>query len=167
LSDKKEEKNMNWLTTNGGRRAGSDFVDLHRGMDRLLEDVFSGFGRPTGLSLTNLQDAFAPDMDIVETEKAYELTAELPGMAEQDVDVELADGVLTIAGEKKSEHEENRKGVYRVERSYGKFQRRFALPADVEADKVEARVKDGVLRLVLPKAETAGSKVKKIQVRRS
>jgi HSP20 family protein len=133
-------------------------------MDRLLEDVFSGFGQPASLRMATLQGAFAPNMDIAETDAAYELTAELPGMRQEDIDIQLDDNVLTLSGEKKSDHEGGDKNVYRVERSYGSFQRRFTLPADVEADKAEARFKDGVLRLTLPKAEVAKSNVRKIQV---
>ncbi|NIP41201.1 MAG: Hsp20 family protein, partial [candidate division Zixibacteria bacterium] len=80
-----------------------------------------------------------------ETDKAYEMSVELPGLEPGDVDISIADNILTISGEKKAEKEEKDKRYYRVERSYGSFQRRIPQPNEIKADKIEARFKNGVL----------------------
>jgi len=98
---------------------------------------------------------WAPPVDIQETEKEYLIKAELPEMKKEDVKVEVLDGVLTIEGERAQEKEEKGKKFHKVERSYGKFVRQFALPAEVEAAKVEAEYKDGVLNVHLPKTAVA------------
>ena len=89
--------------------------------------------------------AAVPAVDIAETDKAYEITAELPGMDEKNIEVKFADGVLTIRGEKKDEKEEKKKDYYLSERSYGSFQRSFQVPDGVDTDKIEATFKKGVL----------------------
>ena len=106
-----------------------------------------------------------PAMDVAETDKAYEITAELPGMSESDVEVVAANGVLTIKGEKKEEKEEKKKDYYLSERRYGSFERRMQIPEDVEADKIEAAFKKGVLTVTLPKKPEAQKPAKKIEVK--
>jgi HSP20 family protein len=93
--------------------------------------------------------------------------AELPGVEEKDLDLQLAEGMLTIKGEKKQEREEGEKGkgYYMMERSYGSFFRRIPLPTEVQEDKVEARFKNGVLMVSLPKSPEATAKVKRIEVK--
>ena len=108
----------------------------------------------------------APAIDIVEQDKSYQVTAELPGMGEKDIDVKFADGVLTIKGEKKEESEEKQKDYYRSERRFGAFQRSFRVPDGVEADKIEANVKDGILTVLLPKSDDAKNREKKIQIKK-
>ena len=98
---------------------------------------------------------WTPRVDIVEDEKEILVKAELPEMKKEDVKVEVLDGVLTIEGERAQEKEEKGKKFHKVERSYGKFVRQFALPAEVEAAKVEAEYKDGVLNVHLPKTAVA------------
>ena len=92
----------------------------------------------------------APVVDVVEKDKEYEITAELPGLDEKNIEVKLSDDVLTIKGEKKEEKEEKQKDYYLSERRYGSFQRSFRLPDGVDAEKIEARFKNGVLTLSLP-----------------
>ena len=106
---------------------------------------------------------WAPAVDVAETEKEYVIKADLPELKKEDVKVELLDGVLTVEGERKQEKEEKGKTFHRVERSYGKFVRRFALPTEVDAAKVQAEFKDGVLSVHLPK--TAVAKPKAIEVK--
>jgi len=98
---------------------------------------------------------WAPAVDIQETDKEYLIKAELPEMKKEDVKVEVLDGVLTIEGERTQEKEEKGKKFHKVERSYGKFVRQFALPTEVEAAEVQAEYKDGVLNVHLPKAAAA------------
>ena len=108
--------------------------------------------------------AFSPVVDIVETENDIMVTAEIPGMEQKDLDVNLSGDVLTIKGEKKAEHEEKGDNFHRIERSYGSFSRSIPLPCEVQADKVEAGYKGGVLTLKLPKSESCRKKAVKITV---
>jgi HSP20 family protein len=120
-------------------------MTLHREMNRLFDDVFRGFG-----ALMEGQFGW-PKIELSETDKALTIWAELPGMTEKDVQIEIANGVLTIRGEKRSERKDE--GRYFTERYYGTFQRQIAIE-DVAVDKAEASFKNGVLTISLPKAET-------------
>ncbi len=104
-------------------------------------------------------------MDVSETGKKIVVNAEIPGMDPKDIDISLNGRVLTIKGERKQEQEEKEKRYHHIERRYGFFSRSFELPADVNANKVTANYKDGVLKLNLPK--TKGPSVKKIEVKTS
>jgi HSP20 family protein len=106
-----------------------------------------------------------PAVDVAETDKAYEITAELPGMEDKNVEVRLANGVLSIKGEKQEEKEQKDKNYYRRERSFGSFERSFQVPDDVDADKIEASFKNGVLSVILPKSAEAQQQAKKIEVK--
>ena len=98
---------------------------------------------------------WSPAVDVQETEKEYLLKADLPEVKKEDVKVDVKEGVLTVEGERKQEKEEKGKKFHRVERSYGKFVRRMALPTDVDDQKIAAEFKDGVLNVHLPKSPTA------------
>jgi len=106
--------------------------------------------------------AWAPALDIAERKDAYLVTVELPGVKLDDLDITLEDGLLTIQGERHFAHDSSEEQVHRVERSSGAFRRSITLPAHVVADEVEATIEDGVLRILVPKAEEA--KPKRIQV---
>jgi HSP20 family molecular chaperone IbpA len=106
-----------------------------------------------------------PAVDVAETDKAYEIAAELPGMAEKDVEVKLANEVLTIKGEKQEEKEEKKTGYHVSERRYGAFQRSFRILDGVDKNKLEASFKNGVLKVTLPKTKEAQRAVKKIDVK--
>jgi HSP20 family protein len=136
------------------------FMTLHREMNRLFDEAFRGFGG-TGLS-PFMEGQFGwPKIELSETDKALTISAELPGMTEKDVQIEIANGVLTISGEKKSERKDD--GKYFTERYYGSFQRQIALE-DLEEDKAEASFKNGVLTISLPKAENPRAGVKRIAI---
>jgi HSP20 family protein len=107
-----------------------------------------------------------PAVDFVDNDKSYVVTAELPGMSESDVDVKYVDGMLTIRGEKKEEKEEKKKDYYLAERRYGSFQRAFQVPNDVDADRIEAAFKNGVLTVTLPKSAEAVKSEKKIEIKK-
>lgn len=124
--------------------------------DRLFDDFYP-------LSILKEKDEWLPAFDINENEKEYVVTAELPGMEVKDIDVTLSDGILTVKGEKKKEHEDKGENYHRIERSYGSFHRSFSIPGKVKTDSVDANYKDGVLRLTLPKTEESESK--KIEVK--
>jgi HSP20 family protein len=137
-------------------RAGTLFDAFRREMDDVV-------GRLQEWNPREGSTWFSPRTNVAETEKAYELTVDLPGLAPDDFSVELQDGHLTITGTRKEETEEKGKTYHRVERLHGEFRRSFSLGRDIDADKVEAQYKDGVLRIVVPKAEEV--RPKKIDVK--
>jgi HSP20 family protein len=155
-------------------QARQPFDSLRREVDRLFEEFDLGFWRsPFRRSVFDIEPLWrrewtwgaVPAVDIAEKDKAYEITAELPGMDEKDIEVKIAAGNLTIKGEKHEEKEEKKKGYYLQERHYGSFGRRFRIPEGVDADKIEASFKRGLLRVTLPKTPEAQKPEKKIKVK--
>lgn len=143
-------------------RTDDPFASLQRQMNRLFDDAFSGYAP---LARTGNGAAIAPSIDVKETDKAIEVEAELPGVDEKDVQVTIADNILTIKGEKKAEREENKKDYFVSERSYGSFLRSFELPAGIDAANVDATFTKGVLKVTLPKTAAAEAKAKKIEIK--
>lgn len=128
--------------------AGTSLFDLSREMNRLFDDLMdqdgdSGFYARAGMA--------APAMDIHQSDNEVEITAELPGVKEEDIDITIDDGTLTLRGEKKSSREDE-EGGYR-ERTYGSFERRITLPGNIDEDNCSASFSDGVLTITLPKKE--------------
>ena len=154
-------------------QAWRPFETLRREIDRLFDDFDGGLWRsPFRGSLfdvapfTRGQSAWAaPAVDIAESEKGYEITADMPGMDEKNIEVKYSDGLLTIKGEKQEEKEEKKKDYHLQERSYGSFQRTFQVPDGVDADKIEAHFKKGVLTVTLPKSAEAQKAERKITVK--
>ena len=136
------------------------FTQLRDEVNRLLEGSLSGFMGNMGLF-----GGWSPAIDVYQDKDKVYVRAELPGMKREEIDVSLHDGVLTISGEVKREHEEKdrKSDTYREERYYGRFHRSVTLPADVDPNKVSAVYRDGILEIELPKAETA--KPKQIEVK--
>jgi HSP20 family protein len=153
-------------------RGWHPFESLHREIDRLFDDFGMGFRWPFGRSLA-AEPLFAreptwpkmPAVDVVESEKGYEITADLPGMEEKNIEVKVTGGVLTMKGERQEEKEEKRQDYYLQERSFGSFQRSFELPESIDVDKIEASFKNGVLNVKLPKKAEAQKLAKKIEVK--
>jgi HSP20 family protein len=147
------------------------FERLRREMDRVIDefDWRSPFRRSVfdiePLWRRELSWTATPAVDIAEKDKAYEVTAELPGMDENNIEVKVANGMLTIKGEKKEEKEEKKKDYYHSERRYGSFERRFQVPDGVDTSKIEASFKKGVLTVTLPKTAEAQAAEKKIAVK--
>ena len=150
------------------------FESLRREMDRLFDSFDSGFWRsPFGRSVFDVEPFWrrestwtaAPAVDVAESEKAYEITAELPGMDEKNIEVKLVNGNLTIKGEKQEEKEEKKKDYYLSERRFGSFERSFGVPHSVDPSKIEASFKKGVLTVTLPKKAEAQTPAKKIEVK--
>ena len=108
------------------------------------------FGQESGM--VGREFDFLPEANVTETDKAIEVAIDLPGMKPEDVKVEILEGRLWISGEKKEEEEEKGKTYHRIERKYGQFRRVLPLPTKVEAERVEAQMNEGVLKIVLPKA---------------
>lgn len=140
--------------------SSSVFSALQREVDRLFDD----FARTTWSPFSS-NGAFGAvvKMDVAETKDGIELTAELPGLEEKDVEVTLSDRMLTISGEKQADKEEKQKNYYFAERSYGAFSRSIELPADIDAGKIKAVITNGVLKVSLPR--TAKAEAKKIEVK--
>ncbi len=154
-------------------QAWRPFETLRREVDRLFEDFDGGFWQsPFRRSILDMrpfgglaQRWAAPAVDIVEKEKSYEISAELPGIDEKNIEVKLSNGDLTIKGEKHAEKEEKKRDYYLHERSFGTFERSFAVPDGVDAEKIEANFKKGVLTVTLPKKPGAIKPEKKIEVK--
>src|ERR1043165_4506706 len=142
-------------------RQESPFLSLQREVDRLFDDFSRGF--PALPTLSSGAVELMPSMDVTETDKEIEITAELPGLEEKDVQINLADNLLTIRGEKKAEKEQKEKDYRLVERSYGSFARTLELPEGVNPDAVKATIDKGVLKVTVPKP--APAQVKKIDVK--
>ena len=133
-----------------------------------VQKTFEDFSRRSPFARFS-SDVLSPRIDVAESKDAIEVTAELPGVDEKDVDVTLADDVLTIRGEKKSEREgqDKDRNWHVVERSYGSFSRAIPLPFEPDAAKVEAKFDKGVLRIRLPKSEEVTKKEQKIEIKKT
>lgn len=138
---------------------------LHRSIDRLFAETWNGGFGPSLLSDPWAARRVTPSVDVVEDEKAFRVSVELPGMSDKDVAVTLDDRTLVIRGEKKEEKEKKEKDVYRRERAYGSFRRTIELPGEVDAAKIEAKFRDGVLTIDLPKTAESQQRVKQIPVK--
>lgn len=142
-------------------------------MDRLFDSFSQRFGFPSmhrmfeAEPLVRYETSFifpVPAVDVVEDDKAYRISAELPGMEEKNVDLSVENDVLTIRGEKQEEKEQKEKNYYLSERRYGSFQRSFQLPDSVDQDKIEASFEKGVLTVTLPKKPGEATQKKKISI---
>lgn len=130
-----------------------------------LQDEFTRFFEGFGDGLGVVEEDFTLAIDVRETDDAYVVEADVPGMKKEDVSIEVNDDVLTIKGERKSEHEETRKDYYRIERQSGSFRRCITIPGGFKADAVDAKFEEGVLRVTLPKPDDA--KPRRIEVKTS
>jgi len=139
------------------RNEANPFLALHREMNRLFDDAFRSFD----VAPFSSQAMGWPNVEVNENGNEVKVIAELPGLEEKDVNLELRDGLLTISGEKRSETEDKERRF--SERYYGRFERSVPVD-DVDQDKVEASFKNGVLTVTLPKVPTAQQKVKQIAI---
>jgi HSP20 family protein len=149
------------------------FEALRNQVDRLFHDFQTGFLQaPSYRSLLDIEPFWrrdfgfnvTPAIDIVEKDKAFEVTAELPGLDVKNIDLQLSDNVLTIKGEKQEEKEETAKDHYISERRYGSFRRSLQVPDSIDTNKIEASFKGGVLTVTLPKSPDAQKNQKTIPV---
>ena len=138
----------------------SELLDMRGEMDRLFGSLFGG--APATLAAT--EDVWIPAVDIHETKDSFIVEAELPGMKQDDIQITIVDNTLTLKGARRREREAREDGYTRIERAYGTFQRALALPSVVDATKVRAKYKDGLLHIELPKKEEAKPKEIKVQV---
>jgi len=152
---------------------GADsLMSLHREMDRWFDDAFRSFGMPWSRerlgsklpSVANTPSFFQPRIDVAGDDNCYEISLDVPGLTESDLTLQVRDDVLTIKGQKEERKEEKGKQYYRVERSYGSFQRMLDLPDDANTDEIKAKLDKGVLRLVIPRRAGAEQDVKRITI---
>ena len=147
------------------REPESRMMSLRDEMDRLFDDFLTGFGTPVGAAAHPLAAReFMPQVDVSETDGQVKVSAELPGMTEQDINVELDEDMLTISGEKKEEEEKEKGGRYWRETAYGHFSRDVPLPTGVDTDNAKASFKNGKLRVIVPKSEQAKQKRKPLEI---
>lgn len=142
--------------------------EMHQEMDRIFDSFFGdAFGRaPLSTAVSSLSP-MALQLDIAETDKAYVVTAELPGLEEKDVDITLTDGILTLKGEKQQEEEKEGKTFHRMERRYGSFKRVLQLPGDADENAISATMKNGILQIEIGKSAKAEPASRKIEIRKA
>lgn len=136
-----------------------NFANTETGFDRLINDVFSGFNRMPN----TFGDNWSPRVDISESKDNFAVAIDLPGIEKEDLSIHVKDAVLTIKGEKKAEDKQEGVNYLRMERNFGEFERQFKLSKNIITDQIAAEYKNGVLNIVLPKAEEA--KPKEIEVK--
>ena len=151
--------------TPGAFSTGGPLMGLHREMDRLFNEALKSFGAPSlnreGSSLSSL---YRPQIDVSGDDNQYEIALDVPDMSESDISIDVRGDVLTIRGQKEQRSENKDKHFYRVERSYGSFQRTLSLPDDANADEIQAQLDKGVLRLVIPRRQVPHKDVKRIPI---
>lgn len=184
-------KPWNWFKheegDNGGRRelpvirdrapspslnSPASLLSLHHEMDRWFDEAFKSFGipsLPTGLGSIRSTgggpgEFYRPQIDVSGDDNCYQISLDVPGLSEDDLSLELKDDVLTIRGQKEERNESKDRQYYRVERSYGSFQRTLALPDDADVDEIRASLDKGVLHLEIPRRSGTSSNVRRIAI---
>ena len=154
------QENTGGVVPSAGARGMLDpFSQLRSEMDTL----FGRYFRPAPPNGANGDMLVA--LDVAETDKAYEFKLDVPGVKREDIDIDYSQGRLSVSGERKHEKTEEKKAYRRSERSFGAFSTSMALPADVDSDKIQAELKDGVLSISVPKSDDARKQAKKISVK--
>lgn len=171
----REENQIGNLTAQQEAPSFGSLARLHQEMDRLFENAFRDFRLPSDFSLPSVKLGhlfenvlLRPKVDVASTDKEYTITFEIPGVDEDDVKLELAhDGTLTVKGEKRQEKERKDKSFYRVERSYGSFQRTLSLPEDADHESINASFKNGVLTITCARKAVAQAPTRRIEIRKA
>lgn len=149
----------------------SPIMRLHQDIDRLFEEAFSGFGSlPSALDTSFFSEQtnlLKPNINIESDNKNYVITLEVPGVDENDVELDITNNTLIIKGEKRQKKESKEKEFHRMERTYGKFQRVLSLPEDATQDDIQADFKDGVLTINIPRKEVAETNVRHIDIKKA
>lgn len=146
------------------RRADDPFAAFQRDMNRMFDELWRDFDVAPQAGNGGLVTMVAPSLDVSEDDKTIRVAAELPGVDEKDIEVTLADGRLTIRGEKKQEKEEKEKNYYLMERSYGAFERSLPIGTEIDEKAISAAFDKGVLTVTLPKTQAAQVKSRKIPI---
>ncbi|MBX7146071.1 MAG: Hsp20/alpha crystallin family protein [Alphaproteobacteria bacterium] len=142
-------------------------VSFQNEMNKLFSDFFSDISLPSWFNRNENSFSIIPAIDVVENNKEFKITVELPGMDAKDVQVNCSEGYVTIKGEKKQENKEEHEGYFRQERSYGSFHRAVTLPDIANLDKAEANFKNGILTLSVPKKVGTQTKERKIEIKQA
>lgn len=158
-------------------QAVGSFMQLHRQMDRLFDDVWHSFGfpsssrlmQPSSLMGSNLLGGsllgdYRAKLDVSGNNNEYEVSIDLPGFSEDDIEIELNGNILTVKGQKEEKNESKEKQYYRIERSSGSFQRTLSLPEDANRDDISANMKNGLLVITIPRKELPKDDVKRISI---
>ena len=173
--DKENESSGHAVPVNTNHSTGSRYsimpssTDIFEEIDRLFDTACNGFGRSLFGRGSNFLDSISsgtlkPRLDLGATKKEYTVGVEVPGVNKNDVRLEITNDTLTIFGEKKQETEEKNKNYYRLERSYGSFQRVLSLPDDADQDNIKAQFKKGVLTITIPRKAIPESNIKQVQI---
>lgn len=133
------------------------FLSLQREVNRLFDNTWGGFDVAFASGNGAMGDSSWPHVDLVEHDKEFILTVEMPGLNEKDFDVQFADQCVILRGDRQATHDEKKDGLRHIERYYGHFERRIPLGVDIETDKARAQLRKGVLTVTLPKAEQSQS----------
>jgi HSP20 family protein len=150
-----------WARREGEAKQDNPLVALQRDMNRAFESFWNRMDRPFGLGFGD----GTPRSDVVETEQGVEVTVELPGLEEKDIEVTLSDDALSVKAERQIERKDEKKGYYVSERSYGSIYRSIPLPPGVDSDRAEATFRNGVLTVRLPQRPEAKARVRKVEVK--
>jgi len=170
----KKEDEYNRQTALPVHRLGNNQIthpvqQFHQEIDRMFDDFFRGFGFPAmgfGRVVPSLAQSewLKPTVDIAASEREYTISVEIPGVEEKDFNLDLSDGTLRISGQKRQEREEKEMNYYRMERSFGSFQRVVSLPEDVDEDGITAKYSNGVLTIKLPRKSKPKTESRKIAI---
>ena len=155
-----------WTGGRGPLGLGRDpFGSFRKEMDRLFDDFFTpAEGRSFAPAV--LAESLWPRIDVEETDHDYIVTAEVPGLDEKNIELNLRDNMLTISGEKREERQDQKRGAAYAERFYGQFRRTIPFDVEVDEDKVDAKFRNGVLTVTLPKSQKPEAKARRIEVKR-
>jgi HSP20 family protein len=154
---------VKYSNKSSNRYSPESFGGLHNEMDRLFDDFFNRSGSFMREGITG--SLLKPSLDLGSTDNEYTVSVEIPGVDEKDVSIELVHDSLIIRGEKKQLKEEKNKNFYRLERSYGSFQRTLSLPEDANRENIKADFKNGVLNITIPRMALPENKVKQIEIK--
>jgi HSP20 family protein len=161
---REEDQARNVQLQRGGPPNHNPLTQLHQDIDKMFGTIFPGVGWGRMLDIDD--GLLRPNVDVASTDKEYTITVEVPGVDEKDVKLELThDGHLIVRGDKKQEKEQKDKNFYRVERSYGSFQRILSLPEDAAKDIIDASFKNGVLTITCPRKAIAQTPAKRIEIK--
>lgn len=153
---------IRWTPARDLQTFPSDVMNMQREINRMFDSFFRGAAADDDAFVTS---DWIPAVDIAEHDNEYLVKLELPGVSKDDVKITMQNNILSVRGEKKNEKDSKGSNYHRVERSYGAFQRTFALPSTVKADRIDASYSDGILTIVLPKAEEARAKQIEVKVK--
>ncbi len=169
MTKKKSEIEVQRETPATSAEGWPAMLSLRNEIDRLFDDFGAGVWHPFSRRVHSLMSGgewlLRPATDFVECDGEYRITAELPGMSGENIDIKLSDGTITIRGEKSEEKKDEKEDYFVSERRYGEFQRTLSLPSGVDADAVKADFANGVLTVTLPKTQEAKQKERKVEVK--